>query len=69
MSGGGGLLCWVFVLNVVLKCLFQFCNHLAEEERAGYFTLIVFLLNAVVWFSCSESFPQGWYETCVCGIS
>ena len=29
------------------------CNHLAKEERAGCFTLIIFLM------SCSVSFPDG----------
>ena len=33
-----------FVCVVVLSVL-SFFNHLAEEERAGYFTLTVFLLS------------------------
>ena len=52
--------------------IFLFCNHLAEDERAGGFTLIMFLL-----FSnhlCSASLPRGavgWSVVCglVCGIS
>ena len=31
--------------------------HLAEEERAGYFTLFVFLLSSDC--KCSVSFPRG----------
>ena len=26
------------------KCIVKFCNHLTEEERAGYFNSIVFLM-------------------------
>ena len=29
---------------------FHFCNHLVEEEIAGYFTLIVFLLALSIVF-------------------
>ena len=29
---------------------FHFCNHLAEEEIAGCFTLIVFLLELLIVF-------------------
>ena len=32
-------------------------NHLAEEERAGCFTLAVFLLSCDFW--CSVSLPRG----------
>ena len=33
----------VTVIQYVVS--FQFCNHLDGEERAGYFTLIVFLVS------------------------
>ena len=35
-------LCLVFVLLCNTKCPFYFCNHLAEEERAGCFALIAY---------------------------
>ena len=31
---------------------FQFCNHLAKEEIAGYFTFIVFLLLSAFGAMC-----------------
>ena len=31
----------IFVLSLLL-CLFQFCNHLDEEERAGCFAFLSF---------------------------
>ena len=37
-------LCLVFVLICITSCYFRFCNILAEEERAGCFTLNVFHL-------------------------
>ena len=40
-----GVLYLALVLLCSSQCPFQFCNHLAEEERAGCFTLIVFLLS------------------------
>ena len=36
---------WSLFCNAVLLCPFRFCNHLAEVERAGCFTLTVFLLS------------------------
>ena len=35
----------VVVLLCITKCPFKFFNHIDEEERAGCFTLIVFLLS------------------------
>ena len=46
---------------------FHFCKHLAEEEIAGCFTLIVFLL--VLW--CSGTLPHDvvcWAAVCNCRI-
>ena len=39
-AGGGSLF-----YDQILVLLFYFCNPLAEEERAGCFTIIVFLLS------------------------
>ena len=33
------LFCYAFL------CPFEFCNHLDEEERAGCFALIIFLMS------------------------
>ena len=44
--------------------------HLPEEERAGYFTLLVFLLSCGCL--CSVSLPCGaviWCVVFVCGVS
>ena len=41
-----GVLCLVFVLLCITLCfVLVFCNHLDEEERAGRFALIVFLMS------------------------
>ena len=40
-GGGGGSLFY----DQILVLLFYFCNPLAEEERTGCFTIIVFLLS------------------------
>ena len=45
-------------------------NYLDEEERAGTFTLIVFMLSYVCL--CSVPLPRdavGWSVTCACDIS
>ena len=45
---------------------FNFCNHLDGEERAGCFTLIVFLMSCDC--KCSAALPHGtmgWSEVCV----
>ena len=36
-------------------CIFQFCNHLDGEERAGRLTLFVFLVSC----DCSVALPHG----------
>ena len=38
-----GLVLVVLLYNSL--CPFQFCNHLVDENKAGYFILIVFLLT------------------------
>ena len=43
-----------FVMQYLLS--FLFCNYLAEEERAGCFTLIAFLLPCGCY--CSLSLPH-----------
>ena len=69
-----GCVCKGFVLVLILlcstKCSFLFCNHFAEEERAGCFTLIVFLMSCDI--KCSIALPHsamGWSEFCDCSIS
>ena len=43
----------IILLRVVLPlCPYYFCNHLIEEERAGCFTLIAFLLLCLSLFVC-----------------
>ena len=47
-----------------------FCNHLDGEERAGCFTLTVFLMSCDS--KCSVALPYcgvGWSAACNCGIS
>ena len=36
---------WVFVLVCIALCPFKFCNHLGEEEKAGCFAFIFFLMS------------------------
>ena len=63
---------FVGVLYFVLVLLFStlFCNHLDGDERAGCFTLIVFLVSFDYY--CSEALPRlavGWSAVFDCGIS
>ena len=47
-----------------------FCNHLEEEEKAGYFAFIV--LKMFCSYKSSVALPHGavgWSAVCVCGIS
>ena len=49
---------------------FKFCNPLDWEERAGYFTFIVFLMSCYCY--CYVALPHGavgWYAVCDFGIS
>ena len=54
MSVGAG---FVLALFCIAKITVLCSLHLAEEERAGYFTLFVFLLSSDC--KCSVSFPRG----------
>ena len=60
-----GVLCLVLVLLCITWCPFFFCNHLDREERAGYFTLIVFLTYLLTYLLmsydcyCSVALPHG----------
>ena len=42
---------FVFVLLWITLCLFQFCSHLEEEERAGCFAFLV--LRMFCYCECS----------------
>ena len=57
-----------YVLLYVTLCLFQFCNHLDEEERAGCFAWFVFLVSHYycVTLPCGD---MGLSAVCDCGIS
>ena len=58
---------WIAHLNLLQcdQCIFQSCNHLAEEERTGcpYFNCVL----VVVWVSVSSSQCNG--MLCDCGVS
>ena len=61
---------FVFVLECITLCPFEFCNHLEEEERAGCFAFVVFLMSS--YCKCSLALPHssvGWSAVCDCGIS
>ena len=65
-----GVLCLVFVLLCIAKCIFEFCNHLDEDERAGCFALVVFLMPCSC--KCSVALPHGalgWSVEYDCDIS
>ena len=51
------IVCGGFVFGpcFVIQYLVSFCSHLAEEERAGCFTSIVFLLSYGFRFCVSSS--------------
>ena len=54
MSERAGFVLTLFCIAIITVL----CSlHLAEEERAGYFTLFVFLLSSNC--KCSVSFPRG----------
>ena len=52
-----GFLYWVLVLCCSSLCPVKFCNHLAEEEISGCFTLNVILLSCECLYSVS--LPRG----------
>ena len=51
----------------VLLCPLYFCNHLKEEERAGCFTLCVFLVSRDGCVALPHD-ATGLYAVCNCGI-
>ena len=59
-----------FVLVCITLCPFYFCSHLDEEERAVFFSFIVFWMFC--YCKCSVALPHsamGWSAVCDCGIS
>ena len=65
-----GVLCLVIVLLCITWCLFCFCNHINEEERAGCFTLIIFLVSCDCYcFVALSHGAMGWSVVCDCSIS
>ena len=61
----------VLVLLCSTWCPLQFCNQLDVEERAGCFTLVVFLVSCDCYYSVAlPRVPVGWVGLkCDCGIS
>ena len=62
---GGSVL--VFVMLCITLCPFLFCNHPDEEERAGCFDLMIFLMSCDC--KCSVALPHGvvgWSAVCDC---
>ena len=52
-----GVLCFVFVLLCITLCHFLFCNHIDEEDRAGWFAFIVFWIFC--YCKCPVAHPHG----------
>ena len=60
---------WSWFCFAVLR-VSKFCNHIDGEERAGCFTLIVFLLCCVCLYSVVNPHGDvGLSAVCDCGIS
>ena len=60
---------FVFVLLRITLCLFNFFNHLEEEEKAV--CLAIFVLKMLCYYKCSVALPHGavgWSAICDCGI-
>ena len=57
-----------YVLLCINLCPLEFCNHLDEEERAGCFTLFVFLVSHDCHVALSYD-ATGLSAVCDCGIS
>ena len=58
---------FVFVMLCTSLCPFSFCNHLEEEEEAGYFAIIV--LQMYCYMKCYAALPRGavdWSAVCDC---
>ena len=53
---------WGFCVWPLIQCPFFFCNHLAEEERDGFFTLFGFLISC----GCQYSETSSWCRGLVC---
>ena len=63
-----GVLC-LSIFCYALLCAHSRCNHLEEDETAGYFTIIV--LQMYCNYKCSLALPHcavGWSALCDCGI-
>ena len=65
-----GVLCFFFTLLCITLCIFELCNHLEEEEKAGCVAIIVLQMCC-----CNSRFvtlPHGavcWSAVCDCCIS
>ena len=64
-----GDLCLFHILLRSSLCPFKLCSHLDGEDRAGCFTLFVFLVSC----DCNGSVDilhdaVGWSAVCDCGI-
>ena len=70
--------CWLLLLlldSVIVLCFvvrylasILFCNHLDEEERAGFFVLVVFLVSHDCCVALTHD-AMGLSAVCDCGIS
>ena len=59
-----------FCVVFITLCPFLFCNYLDEEERAGCFAFIVFLLSCYCKYVVAlPHSAMGWSAVCDCGIS
>ena len=58
-----GFLCLVLIFLVVLSVNFLLCYHLADEEMAGCFTFIVFLLSGIINFA--KLLLMLWFYICI----
>ena len=53
-----GVLCLsLFCYKCITLCPFYFSNHLEEEEKAGYFAIIVSQMYR--YYKCSVALPHG----------
>ena len=63
-----GVLCLVLVLLCRPQCPFKFCYHIDEEERAGCFIEIVFLMSCdCKCFVTLHHSAVVWSSVCDCG--
>ena len=64
------VLCLFHVLLGSTLCPLSFCSNLSGDERAGCFTLFIFMVSYHCY--CSVVPPDGavgWSAVCDCGIS